>query len=337
MEASLYDTEADGVVRCRLCRHLCRIEPGRRGICRVRENRGGVLETLVYGRLVARSVDPIEKKPLFHVLPGSRSYSIATVGCNFRCDFCQNADIAQPSNALTRRTAGGRVDPAAVAADALDHGCQTIAYTYTEPTVFFEFARDTARLAAREGLRNVFVTNGYMSEAALEAIAPDLHAANVDLKAFSEDFYRSHCGGTLRGVTASLRAMRRGGIFLEVTTLLIPGLNDDGAELAELAAFIATELGPQTPWHVSRFHPTHRLTDRPPTPAATLFAARDIGLRAGLRHVYTGNIPGEGGEDTLCPDCGRTLIARRGYRIHANRLAEGRCDACGAEIDGIWT
>ena len=335
MEASLYDADADGVVHCRLCRHRCRIEPGRRGICRVRENRGGVLETLVYGRLVARSVDPIEKKPLFHVLPGSRSYSIATVGCNFRCDFCQNADIAQPSDALTRRTAGGRVDPAAVAADALDHGCQTIAYTYTEPTVFFEFARDTARLAACQGLRNLFVTNGYMSEAALDEIAPDLHAANVDLKAFSEDFYRTHCGGTLRGVTDSLHAMRRGGIFLEVTTLLIPGLNDDAAELADLAAFVATELGPATPWHVSRFHPTYRMLDRPPTPVESVRKARRIGLEAGLKYVYTGNAPGDDGENTYCPSCGLLLVERRGFSSRNRALDDGRCSGCGASIDGV--
>ena len=207
-----------------------------------------------------------------------------------------------------------------------------IAYTYTEPTVFFEFARDTARLAAARGLRNVFVTNGYMTPEALDEIHPHLHAANVDLKSYSDDFYRTYCGACLAGVTETLQQMRERGILVEVTTLVIPGLNDSARELKALAAFLVETLGPQTPWHVSRFHPTYRLTDRGPTPVATLLAAREIGLAAGLSHVYIGNVPGQGGEDTLCPGCGRTVIARCGFQVGAVRMAGGRCDTCGTAI-----
>jgi pyruvate formate lyase activating enzyme len=294
------------------------------------------LETLVYGRLIARHVDPIEKKPLFHVLPASRAYSIATVGCNFRCTFCQNADIAQLPADRGGMIVGEPATPEQVVADALARQCRAIAYTYTEPTVFFEFALDTARLAAARGLRNVFVTNGYMTAEALEMIHPYLHAANVDLKAFSEKFYRTQCGARLAGVTETLAMMRKLEVFVEVTTLLIPGLNDEAGDLRALAGFIVSTLGPQTPWHVSRFHPTYRLTDRPVTPLASLTAARAIGIEAGLKHVYIGNAPGLEGENTLCPGCGRTLIERQGFTVVANRLQAGTCPACGTAVDGIW-
>lgn len=336
MEASLYEKLEANAVRCHLCHHRCLIKEGRRGICQVRENRHGVLETLVYGRLVARHVDPIEKKPLFHVLPGTRSYSIATVGCNFRCAFCQNAEIAQLPADHDGMILGDPATPEEIVADALARGCRSIAYTYTEPTVFFEFARDTARLAAAQGLRNVFVTNGYMTLEALEAIGSDLHTANVDLKSFSDDFYRTYCGARLKGVTETLANMRRLGVFLEVTTLVIPGLNDDPDELCALADFIASTLGPQTPWHVSRFHPTYRLLDLPPTPLTTLTRARDIGLKAGLKHVYVGNAPGLDGEDTVCPGCGQVLIQRRGFALGRLRLKNGACPDCGAPVAGIW-
>jgi pyruvate formate lyase activating enzyme len=336
MEAFLYRKGDALAVHCDLCHHRCQIKPGRRGLCHVRENREGTLYSLVYGRLIARHVDPIEKKPLFHVLPGSRSYSIATVGCNFRCRFCQNADIAQLPADRGGAIAGERTTPETVVADALARGCRTIAYTYTEPTVFFEFARDTARLAAARGLRNVFVTNGYLTTEALDAIHPHLHAANVDLKAFSDDFYRRYCGARLDGVLETLREMHRRGVLVEVTTLVIPGLNDSPEELRALAAFLVEALGPQTPWHVSRFHPTYRLTDRGPTPVATLAAARQIGISAGLANVYMGNVPGQGGEDTVCPGCGRTVIARRGFQVEAVRLADGCCADCGEAIEGIW-
>jgi pyruvate formate lyase activating enzyme len=335
MEAWLYDTIEDQRVRCRLCSHACIIANGKRGLCGVRDNRNGVLHTRVYGRLIAAGDDPIEKKPLFHLMPGSRSFSIATVGCNFKCRFCQNADIAQMPADQDGRVTGDRATPDQVVAAARDRNCASIAYTYTEPTVFFEFACDTAQLAHNKGIKNVFVTNGFMSAEALERVGPWLDAANVDLKAYSDDFYKQQCGARLGPVKATLRRMKRRNIWVEVTTLIIPGLNDDTAELSRLAAFIADELGTETPWHVSRFHPTYQLTDRGPTPVETLMVARRIGSAAGLNYVYTGNIPGQGGEDTICPGCGTIAIARRGFRIMDNRVRGGRCSGCGTTIHGV--
>lgn len=335
MKARLCETMENQRVRCRLCSHMCMIGNGKRGICGVRENRNGILETLVYGRLISAGDDPIEKKPLFHLMPGSRSFSIATVGCNFKCRFCQNAGIAQMPADRNGMVTGDAATPRQVVAAARDRGCASIAYTYTEPTIFFEFACDTAQLAHRQGIRNVFVTNGYMSAEALDRVSPWLDAANVDLKAYTDDFYKRQCGARLAPVKDTLRRMKDLNIWVEVTTLIIPGLNDDPDELSRLAAFVAGDLGPETPWHVSRFHPTYRLTDRGPTPVETLVRAREIGIAAGLKYVYTGNIPGRGGEDTVCPGCGETVIARRGFRIVENRMEQGRCSRCKAVIDGI--
>lgn len=335
MEAWLYKTMQDQRVQCRLCCHMCVIDSGQRGLCGVRENRDGVLETRVYGRLIATGDDPIEKKPLFHLMPGSRSFSIATVGCNFKCRFCQNADIAQMPADRDGMVTGDPATPQQVVTAARRRSCASIAYTYTEPTVFFEFACDTARLAHRQGLKNIFVTNGFMSAEALKRISPWLDAANVDLKAYTDDFYKQQCGARLGPVKKTLRRMKSLDIWVEVTTLIIPGLNDDPAELSRLAAFIADDLGIETPWHVSRFHPTYLLTDRGATPVETLMRAREIGLAAGLKYVYTGNIPGQGGEDTICPGCGETVIARRGFQIMDNRVRKGRCSGCGTVIDGV--
>ncbi|MFO7715508.1 AmmeMemoRadiSam system radical SAM enzyme [Desulfosarcina sp.] len=335
MEAWLYETMQGQRVRCRLCSHMCIIGSGSRGICGVRENRDGVLETRVYGRLIAASDDPIEKKPIFHMLPGSRSFSIATVGCNFKCRFCQNADIAQMPADANGRVTGDPTTPQQVVAAARQRGCASIAYTYTEPTVFFEFACETAQLANRHGIKNIFVTNGFMSAEALERVSPWLDAANVDLKAYNDDFYKQQCGARLEPVKETLRRMKRLNVWVEITTLIIPGLNDDPGELSRLAAFIAEELGVETPWHVSRFHPTYRLTDRGSTPVGTLLKAREIGIAAGLKYVYTGNIAGQGGEDTFCPGCGETVIARRGFQITDNRVRNGRCSRCETIIEGI--
>jgi pyruvate formate lyase activating enzyme len=337
MEAILYDLLGgdDNPIQCNLCNHRCIIKNGHRGLCKVRENRDGILESLVYGRLIAANVDPIEKKPLFHLLPGSLSYSIATVGCNFRCLFCQNADIAQMPTDQKGRIAGTRTTPDAVVADALKHACRSIAYTYTEPTVYFEFAYATARLASAKGLKNVFVTNGYMTAEAIATIAPYLDAANVDLKSYSAEFYRKYTKAGLDGVKRSLKKMVELGILVEVTTLIIPGLNDAPDELKALAGFIAGELGSDTPWHVSRFHPTYRLTKIPPTPVETLNLASRIGKDAGLRYVYTGNIPGRGGEDTICYQCGQVLIQRLGFRVIQNHIQNRVCPFCNAPIHGI--
>ena len=336
MEAYLYEPLDDKKVKCNLCSHRCIIKEGRRGICGVRENRSGMLLTLVYGKAIARHVDPIEKKHLFHFLPGTLSYSIATVGCNLRCKFCQNADIAQMPADHEGVIMGDTVTPQEVVAAADKSGCRSIAYTYTEPTVFFELAYDTAKIAHARGIRNVFVTNGYMTAEALEMIEPYLDAANVDLKAFSDRYYKELCGAKLKHVQKTLKHMKALGIFVEVTTLIVPGLNDDATELKELAEFIANDLGADTPWHISRFHPTYKLTDRPATPVKTLTMAREIGLDAGLKYVYTGNVPGNSGENTFCPACGEIVIERWGFQVGSLRIKDGKCSQCGAEIDGVW-
>jgi pyruvate formate lyase activating enzyme len=335
MEAYLYEGSTEKQVRCALCSHRCPIKPGRRGICQVRENSDGVLHSLVYGNLIARHVDPIEKKPIFHLMPGSLSYSIATVGCNFKCRFCQNSDIALMPSDQGGRITGWPARPDDIVTDALKTGCKSISYTYTEPTVYFEFAFETAKIAHQKGLKNIFVTNGYMTREALEMITPFLDAANVDLKAYSDEFYKNFCKARLEPVKETLKNMKGLGILVEVTTLLIPGLNDGSEELESLAGFIARELGPETPWHISRFHPDYCLTDRPPTPLDTLIKARGIGQKAGLRYVYMGNVPGQGGEDTLCHQCGKTLIERWGFTVAANRVKDGACPTCGARVYGV--
>jgi len=331
-EAMLWDPLEDGRVACRLCAHRCVVAPGRQGVCAVRENRDGRLETLVYGEVVAAHVDPIEKKPLYHFLPGSKALSVAAAGCNFRCGFCQNWQISQAPRREGGGIAGEPFPPDAVVRAALDAGCRSISYTYTEPTIFFEYAYDTARLARAAGLRNSFVTNGYMTAEALETIAPWLDAANVDLKAFRDETYRKICGGRLEPVLGSIRLMRQLGVWVEVTTLVVPGLNDAPDEISAIAGFIAS-VGPEIPWHISRYHPDFEYDAAPPTPVATLRAAAATGRREGLRHVYVGNVPGEG-EDTLCASCGTALIRRRGFAVVANVLRDSHCPTCGTVLAG---
>jgi pyruvate formate lyase activating enzyme len=333
-EALLYAKEAENQVSCGLCAHRCRIAPGDRGVCGVRENREGTLYSLVYGAIIAENVDPIEKKPLFHLLPGSRSFSIAAAGCNFRCTFCQNHEISQMPRE-TGRTVGRERTPAEIVEMAVRSGSKSIAYTYTEPTVYFEFAFDIAGIARDKGLKNVFVTNGYMTQGMLEFVAPRLDAANVDLKAFRDDFYIKQCGARLQPVLDSLRKMKELGIWVEVTTLLIPGLNDGEEELGELTAFLVS-LGAETPWHISRFHPQYRMTQTPPTPASSIHRAAEIGKSAGLKYVYCGNIPGDLGENTLCARCGRLLIGRHGFSIERLDLKGSACPDCGTPLDGIF-
>lgn len=332
-EAMFYEREANGRVQCGLCRFRCLISDGARGICAVRENRGGTLYSLVYGKLCAEHVDPIEKKPLFHVMPGSKSYSIATVGCNFRCRHCQNYTISQVSSHDKIR--GAEQTPQEIVKKAIKNGCDSISYTYTEPTIYFEFAYDTARLAKAAGLRNIFVTNGYISKEALVTIASLLDAANIDLKGFTAGFYREYVQANLSEVLDSIVEYRKQGIWIEITTLIIPGLNDSESELQGIAAFIADNLGVDTPWHVSQFYPTYKLTDRPRTPVNTLRMARDIGLAAGLRYIYEGNVPAKGGENTCCPSCSTLLIRRYGYQIESNRITSGACPDCGQSIAGV--
>jgi pyruvate formate lyase activating enzyme len=305
-----------------------------RGLCSVRENRGGTLYSLVYGKAVAEQVDPIEKKPLYHFQPGSRSFSVATVGCNFRCRHCQNYSISQSPRG-GGAIAGFALSPEDIVRKALAHGCTSISYTYTEPTIFYEYAFDTAVLAHEAGLRNVFVTNGYITAEALAHIRPYLDAANIDLKGFSDKFYEEVVHARLGEVLDCILAYKRLGIWIELTTLIIPGWNDSDEELRAIARFIAEQVGVETPWHVTQFYPTHELTDRPRTPPATLRRARQFGLDAGLRYVYEGNVPGSGGENTSCPACGELLIQRYGFSITDNRIRGGGCPRCGAGVDGI--
>jgi pyruvate formate lyase activating enzyme len=366
-EALFYEARPGGRVRCTLCPHRCNLPDGYRGACGVRVHHAGKLYTLVYDRVVAAGADPIEKKPLFHFHPGSSSYSIATVGCSLRCAFCQNWEIAHwakehvPHRALAaaagcgpggeaaegepgapgaspdellRRVLGEPVTPAGIVADALAAGCASISYTYTEPTVFYELAYDTAVRARAAGLKNVFVTSGYVAPGPLRQIAPYLDAVNVDLKSFRDETYRRVSRGRLAPVLAAIRLYQELGVWVEVTTLVVPGLNDSDDELAEIAAFVRS-VGAEVPWHVTRFHPTYRMRDRGATPVAALRRARQIGLAAGLRYVYEGNVPGEGGENTRCPDCGATLITRFSVFLRENRIRGGRCPDCGAAIAGV--
>jgi len=334
-EASLYENAQGQAVICNLCAHRCYIPAGREGICKVRENRAGRLYTLVYDRVIALGIDPIEKKPFFHFLPSTRSYSIATVGCNFHCRFCQNWEISQMPRDHNGVIAGQTLSPEEIVRSALDTGCETIAYTYTEPTIFFELAYDTARLAAKAGLKNVFVSNGYMTEEALRTIQPYLHAANIDLKGFDDKRHRRLCGAKLQPVLDSIRLIKKLGIWLEVTTLVIPGHNDSDSELRQIALFL-TDIGPEIPWHLSAFFPAYRLSEAPATDPATLLRAWRIGKDAGLRYVYCGNIPGLAHEDTQCFRCGKIVIQRAGFYVHYNRLEHGLCPYCQTPIDGTW-
>lgn len=335
-EAMFYQVEADQRVVCQLCPHLCRLKPGQVGICGVRQNLDGKLFSLVYGKAIAVHIDPIEKKPLFHVLPGSQSFSIATVGCNFHCKFCQNYDISQVRDVGDIDRFSREISPEELVQMAKHNRCQSIAYTYTEPTIYFEYAYDTAQLAHQQGLLNVFVTNGYINPEPLQKIHDVLDAANVDLKSFSDQFYRKMTGGKLQPVLETLKLMKKLDIYVEITTLLIPGENDSDEELTAIAEFIKNDLGVDTPWHISRFYPHYRLTDHSPTPVASLNRARDIGLAQGLRYVYLGNVPGSDAENTYCYHCGKLIIERYGFQIIQNHIVAGNCRFCGTQIDGLF-
>lgn len=334
--ARFYEEAQGSKVRCVLCPHRCLISDGAVGLCGVRKNYGGRLFSLVWGRSVAANVDPIEKKPLFHFLPGSRSFSVATVGCNFACRFCQNSDISQYP-AATGSVTGEQLSPDDITASALATGCLSVSYTYTEPTVFLEYALDTAQAAHAKGLMNAFVTNGYTS---VDVIAGDIRglvdAANIDLKSFSESFYRRLCSARLAPVLDAIRAYFDAGVWVEITTLVIPGENDSDAELRDIASFICS-LSPDIPWHISRYYPRYLYDAAQPTPLATLERAREIGLSEGLHFVYTGNVMGHEGEHTYCPGCRRVVLARRGFFVERNDLADGVCIHCGHTIPGRFT
>jgi pyruvate formate lyase activating enzyme len=291
-EAVLYEKLGDKKVECGLCNHRCIINDGKRGICGVRENRGGKLYSLIYGKIIAEHIDPIEKKPLYHFMPGSFSLSIATIGCNFKCLHCQNSDISQinKQGTMGNRQWGKEKSSKEIVQDAMESNCPSISYTYTEPTIFLEFALDCMKLAKKKGLKNVWVSNGYMTKEVLDLIAPYLDAANVDLKAFTEDFYRGVCGARLQPVLDNLIGIKKRGIHLEITTLIIPDKNDSEKELKAIAEFIVKKLGKDTPWHVSRFFPHHEFMNILPTSVEKVLQAVEIGKKAGLKNVYAGNI-----------------------------------------------
>jgi len=333
--AVLFEAAPDRKVRCRLCSWRCLIDDGKSGICAVRKNIEGVLYSLNYYKVCCANPDPIEKKPLFHFQPGTSSFSIATMGCNFRCEFCQNWQISQAA------IEGGGIDGEAISPEqlvsaAVDSGCSSIAYTYTEPTIFMELCADCGHLAKEQGLANVFVSNGYMTTEAIDFARDWLDGINVDLKAFSEDYYRRLCKARLGPVLDTIRYIaKETDIWLELTTLVVPGENDSTEELKSIAEFIANEAGVDVPWHISRFYPQYKHRDSQATALKVLERAYDIGREAGLRYVYLGNVPGVKSESTFCYNCGRLLIERMGYRVAGNYVSDGACPDCGARIAGF--
>ncbi len=323
----------DHQVQCRLCSQYCRIKDREKGFCGVRENRGGKLYTLVADRAAAINVDPVEKKPLYHFMPGTQTFSFGTMGCNLRCEFCQNYTLS--ASAREGKPIDGRpVTPETLVQSAMAHNCLSVAYTYSEPTIFFELMQPTAAEAHDKGLKNFMVSNGFMSPQCLDELEYLIDAANIDLKAFTEEFYENICGARLGPVLDNLRHIKRMGWWLEVTTLVIPGLNDSPRELKEMAQFIHDDLGPEVPWHVSRFHPDYQMLDRPVTPLETLEKAWEIGSAAGLKYVYVGNMPGHDGDNTRCPKCGYVVIQRSGFRI-LRADPGGKCAKCGAQVAGM--
>ncbi|MHC4193282.1 MAG: AmmeMemoRadiSam system radical SAM enzyme [Planctomycetota bacterium] len=335
-QAVLWESSGeDKKVQCRLCNWRCVVDDGKLGRCCVRKNADGVLYSLNYDKVCSANPDPIEKKPLFHFQPGTSSFSIATMGCNFRCEFCQNWQISQAA------IEDGRIDGQAIAPEkivqaAVSYDCSSIAYTYTEPTVFMELCNDCGRLAKERGLTNVFVSNGFMTKEAIDFAGDWLDGINVDLKAFNEDYYKRLCKSRLQPVLDTIiHIAKETEIWLEITTLLVPGENDSEEELKKLADFVVNEASPDVPWHISRFHPQYKYVDSVPTPISSLERAEQIGKEAGVRYVYLGNVPGAKWESTFCYDCGKVLIERVGYTIAGNHIVKSCCPDCGTKIAGF--
>ena len=333
VEARYYVKLPDREIECRLCPRFCRLGDKERGYCGVRENIGGTYYSLVYGKVCSLNVDPIEKKPFFHVLPGTSALSLATAGCNVNCKFCQNWEISQvrPEQVEARD-----LPPEAAAARALASRCPSIAYTYTEPTVFFEYMFDTAVRARRRGVRNVVVTGGHINPEPLRDLLDVVDAVKVDLKGFTDRFYADYVRGDLKPVLETVRAVAASKAWLEIVYLVIPTLNDRLDSIREMARFVRDEAGADVPLHFSRFQPMYLVKNLPPTPVSKLEAARRAALEEGLRFVYVGNVPGHAGESTVCPGCGAVVVGRTGYRVEAVRLKKGRCEACGTTIPGLW-
>ena len=329
-EAMFFSKESDSVI-CSLCPHNCRITLGKHGVCGVRMNDGGKLVTLAYGKAIATHIDPVEKKPLYHFYPGSRIFSFATSGCNLKCDFCQNWEISQMSKGAGGSIAGEDLSPKEIVKSAILGGCRSLAMTYSEPTIFFEYAYDTCIEAKNKGLSTVFVSNGFINKEPVKKISKVLDAINIDIKSFSEQFYRNICGGKLAPILESVKLYHDEGVWVEITTLVVPGQNDSDEELSRIAQFIAS-VDKDIPWHISRFHADYKRLDTEDTPIDTLERAYEIGKKAGLKYVYVGNVLNYH-EDTLCPACGKILIKRQGYNISFNEINDSKC-ACGQKISG---
>lgn len=332
-EAMMYEKGAGGQTLCHLCPHHCSINPGNPGKCGVRINRRGKLYTLTYGNNIVQHVNPIEKKPLFHFYPGASTYSIAPQGCNFKCGYCINWQISQFSSHQVGQ-AGGITSPKDIIKSALTADCNSISFTFVEPTIFFEYIYDVAPKAKKAGLHNLFKTNGFISETALKLISPYLDGANIDLKTFSDKAYQK-LGGKLKPVLDTLKLAKSLGIWIEVSTVIIPGFNDDPAEIREIASFICSELGADTPWHITRFFPAYKMKDTIPTPLNSLYAAYETGYKTGLRYVYLGNLLEKGKQDTYCSKCSFSLIRRHGSSLIENKLIQGCCPKCGNVVAGI--
>lgn len=332
-EAKFYNKRAENTVQCQLCPRRCTLKDGQRGVCRARINKEGTLYTLVYGRPVALHVDPIEKKPFFHVLPSSSSYSIATVGCNMRCIFCQNWQISQGSPGDFDLP---YVSPEELVKKALDNNCKTIAYTYTEPTVFYEYMLDIAKLARKKGIKNVVHTCGYINKEPMIELCKYMDAVNVDLKSIEPEFYYELTSGQMPPVLETLKSLKKSGVWIEVTNLVIPTKNDNLETIKKMCLWIKENLGDTVPVHFSRFYPQYQLANLPPTPIDRLEKARQIAEGVGLKFVYIGNVPGSSGENTYCPYCKKILIRRTGYFVTANNIVKGRCKFCQKEIPGIF-
>jgi pyruvate formate lyase activating enzyme len=332
-EAMYYKMIDEKTAWCRLCPWKCILAEGVRSVCRVREVRKGKFYTLAYGNPCSVHVDPIEKKPVFHLLPGSTSFSLATAGCNLRCKFCQNWQISQFP---PEETVNYKLSPEEVVEKAVQAKSRSIAYTYSEPIIFYEYMLDTAKLARKKNIKGVWVTAGYINEEPLKELAKYIDVANIDLKGFTDEFYINVCGGELKYVLETLKTARKEGIWVEVTNLIIPTLNDDLKTIEKMCRWLKENLGPDVPLHFSRFHPMYKLKNLDPTPVKTLENARKTALRVGLNYVYIGNVPGHEGNNTYCPNCKKILIQRLGYKILRNNIEEGKCKFCGRKIPGIW-
>lgn len=328
----------NGKILCQACSQACVLEEGEYGICSVRKVENGELRLLVYGLAAAVNVDPVEKKPMFHFLPKSRAFSVGTVGCNFSCKFCQNYDISQYPKEHNREIVGQELSPERIVELAQENGCDSIAYTYNEPIVFFEYTYDTAKLAHEKGLKNIYVTSGYETHKAIDLLEPYIDGMNIDIKSFNNEFYKEVCGARLKPVLDAVKYAHEKGIWIEITTLLIPGKNDSDEEIRNLARFIA-DLDTSIPWHLSAFHPTYKMQDVPRTPESTLLRAYKIGQEEGLKYLYIGNIDNEDHESTYCPSCKTRIVDRSGNigQFVTNELDEnGTCPSCGYVLEGVW-